>query len=463
MGQLAWIEYYADVNSQELYDACQTLDGQANTALDSLRTALSQVLAGPLGEEFSAVWLEDELTEALAEYQQVGDRESEIIARESELQLEYNRLMARDDLSAPELNSAAGKIFQELVQIRNEFASLQGYESFPAYAYEAYYGRDYTPEDAAALCQAIKPLAGEYFQAVYSSSVFWDYLGPDAEFSTEELMSILRNYAPAISPEAVEAQAYLEEHGLYLIESSDWIMPLGFVADLYFYGDPFLYNSLYGNLYDLSSTVHEFGHYVDAYCNPRPNILGSAGSYDIFEIHSTGMEALFYGWYDEICPSIADAARIFCLDNLLYGVVSGCILDEFQQYVYANPDLSINEINQAYADICQEYGMPLWSQESYYDWMYISHNFESPLYYISYAASGLASLQIWELAETDRQAALELYMDLLRQGAFDMGYCELLEEMGLSVFSNGLDGSFQTACDRMEELSLAYEQAKAAA
>lgn len=41
-------------------------------------------------------------------------------------------------------------------------------------------------------------------------------------------------------------------------------------------------------------------------------------------------------------------------------------------------------------------------------------------------------------------------MDLLRQGAFDMGYCELLEEMGLSVFSNGLDGSFQTACDRME-------------
>lgn len=49
MGQLAWIEYYADVNSQELYDACQTLDGQANTALDSLRTALSQVLARASG------------------------------------------------------------------------------------------------------------------------------------------------------------------------------------------------------------------------------------------------------------------------------------------------------------------------------------------------------------------------------------------------------------------------------
>lgn len=188
MGQLAWIEYYADVNSQELYDACQTLDGQANTALDSLRTALSQVLAGPLGEEFSAVWLEDELTEALAEYQQVGDRESEIIARESELQLEYNRLMARDDLSAPELNSAAGKIFQELVQIRNEFASLQGYESFPAYAYEAYYGRDYTPEDAAALCQAIKcPWPGSTSRRFTAAACFGIIWGRTRSFPPKSL------------------------------------------------------------------------------------------------------------------------------------------------------------------------------------------------------------------------------------------------------------------------------------
>lgn len=461
MGQLAWIEYYSDVDSQVVYDACQTLDAQADTAYDSLCTALSQVLAGPLGEEFAAAWLDEDLAQELSEYQQMDQRTSEILSRESELQLEYNRLMARTDLSAPELNSAAGKIFQELVQLRNEMASLQGYESFPAYAYEAYYGRDYTPEDAAALCQVIKPLAREYFQAVYSSNVFWDYLGPDEEFSAEELMNVLRNYAPGIAPEAVEAQAYLEEHGLYLME--DWIMPLGFVTDLYVYGDAFLYNSLYGNLYDLSATIHEFGHYVDAYSNPRPNVLGGAGSYDIFEIHSTGLEALFYGWYDEICGSAADAARIYCLDSLLYSVVTGCILDEFQQYVYANPDMSIDEINQVYASICQEYGMPFWSQESYYDWMYVNHNFESPLYYISYAASSLASLQIWELAETDRQAAIELYVDLLHHGAFDMGYCELLEEMGLSVFSDGLGGSFLTACRRMEELCLAYQEAQEAA
>lgn len=33
--------------------------------------------------------------------------------------------------------------------------------------------------------------------------------------------------------------------------------------------------------------------------------------------------------------------------------------------------------------------------------MQVNHNFESPFYYISYAVSMLASLQIYEMAEND--------------------------------------------------------------
>jgi RNA polymerase sporulation-specific sigma factor len=41
-------------------------------------------------------------------------------------------------------------------------------------------------------------------------------------------------------------------------------------------------------------------------------------------------------------------------------------------------------------------------------WTYVSHNFESPFYYISYALSTLTSFQLWSMAKRDREGALSL-------------------------------------------------------
>ena len=59
---------------------------------------------------------------------------------------------------------SAGQIFLELISVRNELAQIYGYDTFADYAYDVYYGRDYTPADAAALCEAIKPYAVRYFK-----------------------------------------------------------------------------------------------------------------------------------------------------------------------------------------------------------------------------------------------------------------------------------------------------------
>lgn len=77
----------------------------------------------------------------------------------------------------------------------------------------------------------------------------------------------------------------------------------------------------------------------------------SVGSLDIFEIHSTGMEALSTGWYEDIYGEDADLARIRFLDSALYTVFSGCLFDEFQRVVYADPTLTPEQISQTFVTL----------------------------------------------------------------------------------------------------------------
>lgn len=452
--ELVWIEFYgSDEPGEDLSAACQTIDDMLTRAGDVLLGAASGAVNGGPGEEFSA-YLGEEMARELAEYEDMPDREAELWARETELKLRYNELAGSASISEPSLNYRLSTIFMELIRVRNEIASLYGYDSYARFAYETVFRRDYTPEDAAALCRALKPYAREYFARCYYSDAFQQEIG---QFSAGELMDLLRSYAPRISPQAGEAQEYMEEHGLYMLESVERVAGVGFTTLLPLYNAPFLFNSLWGNVYDVQDTFHEFGHYYDAYVNPEPDVIGSRGSYDIFEIHSTSMEALLYGWYDEIFGAEADTARIYCLDSFMDSIVSGCLYDEFLRYCYDHPDMTPDEVNRAYYDIAVSYGKEFFRGADRYNWMNVSHNFENPFYYISYAASTLVSLQLWSLAERDHQAAVEKYNRIISRGAYAMGYFELVDSEGLIRFSDDLDGCLREAFDTLLTLCGQYD------
>ena len=305
--ELAWIDFYAAGGKDaDLSDTCQKIDDMVTEAGDLLFSSASKALTGEASEEFSA-FLGDARTADLADYEQMTDRESELLSRETELKLSYNELSERKGIGAAAMNREAGEIFLELIRVRNELAQIYGYDTYANYAYENVYGRDYTPEDAAALCEAVKPYARAYFRDCYYSQAFH---AQQASLSAEELMDMLRRYAPRISERAAEAQQYMERNGLYILESSDTVSEVGFTTLLPWYNAPFLFDALYGGFYDVTSVFHEFGHYYDAFVNPEPDPLATSGSYDVFEIHSTALEALAMGWYDEIFGSKADLARI---------------------------------------------------------------------------------------------------------------------------------------------------------
>lgn len=457
LDNLAYIDFYAHPGDETLSDACQQLDSVLNEVNDALCTALSDALDGPAGSALRSYIGEDKAT-ALVGYDEQTDRQREITERVSELTLQYNALIM-EYLSYDEETEKIGALYRELVDLHNEEAQIVGYKDYADYAYEASYGRDFTPDDAAALCEAVKPYARQYFGSLYYNEATYADFSADTDLTERELVGLVTQYMPRVSDDAAKAAAYMEKHGLYFMDSAERVSDLGFTTTLDQYNAPFIYLALYGDQNDIQSMFHEFGHYYDAYVNPVPDLLLSVGSLDIFEIHSTGMEALSTGWYEDIYGEDADLARIRFLDSALYTVFSGCLFDEFQRAVYADPTLTPEQISQTFVTIARSYGLRSFGKEFSHYWMQVNHNFESPFYYISYAVSMLASLQIYEMAENNWAAAADFYNDLVSLGAYDYTYCELLEKVGLECFTDGLPACVPQAVEDMEALCLAWENA----
>lgn len=457
LDNLAYIDFYAHPGDETLSDACRQLDSVLNEVNDALCTALSDALDGPAGSALRSYIGEDKAT-ALVGYDEQTDRQREITERVSELTLQYNALIM-EYLSYDEETEKIGALYRELVDLHNEEAQIVGYKDYADYAYEASYGRDFTPDDAAALCEAVKPYARQYFGSLYYNEATYADFSADTDLTERELVGLVTQYMPCVSDDAAKAAAYMEKHGLYFMDSAERVSDLGFTTTLDQYNAPFIYLALYGDQNDIQSMFHEFGHYYDAYVNPVPDLLLSVGSLDIFEIHSTGMEALSTGWYEDIYGEDADLARIRFLDSALYTVFSGCLFDEFQRVVYADPTLTPEQISQTFVTIARSYGLRSFGKEFSHYWMQVNHNFESPFYYISYAVSMLASLQIYEMAENDWAAAADFYNDLVSLGAFDYTYCELLDKVGLECFTDGLPACVSQAVEDMEALCLAWENA----
>ena len=457
LDNLAYIDFYAHPGDETLSDACRQLDSVLNEVNDALCTALSDALDGPAGSALRSYIGEDKAT-ALVGYDEQTDRQREITERVSELTLQYNALIM-EYLSYDEETEKIGALYRELVDLHNEEAQIVGYKDYADYAYEASYGRDFTPDDAAALCEAVKPYARQYFGSLYYNEATYADFSADTDLTERELVGLVTQYMPRVSDDAAKAAAYMEKHGLYFMDSAERVSDLGFTTTLDQYNAPFIYLALYGDQNDIQSMFHEFGHYYDAYVNPVPDLLLSVGSLDIFEIHSTGMEALSTGWYEDIYGEDADLARIRFLDSALYTVFSGCLFDEFQRVVYADPTLTPEQISQTFVTIARSYGLRSFGKEFSHYWMQVNHNFESPFYYISYAVSMLASLQIYEMAENDWAAAADFYNDLVSLGAYDYTYCELLEKVGLECFTDGLPACVPQAVEDMEALCLAWENA----
>lgn len=446
---------YSDLDVTDEYYADETLLLQENyTRLDNRMNDLTDaLLACPRAEEVRELWGE-EFIERYEWYSALNDPSIEgLKAEEQALVNEYREACAEntaverdgvqvtmDDLdfsSAADIityydiskvrNETLGNIYLELVRVRCEIAATLGYDNYADYAY-AGLGCDYTKEDAAEFCAAVLDwfvpvdiqIDALYGDAIYEAESRVQIAPEDALPWFEQTLS--ENDFPVQMTSALQ---YMQRNGLYNFGGGENRMPTAYTTMIDDYTAPFLFINT--DEYPSADTLfHEFGHYYSYYCASEPG-WNDSSSLDLAEVHSQGLELLMLDAYDSLYGEDAEIMRSGALQQMVSSVLQGCMEEEFQQAVFASPEMTLEELNSLHSELSQKYlGYPM-----PYEWVEIPHNFEVPFYYISYATSAVSALELWTVAREDRAAALDMYNELTRH-CFNAGYRDTLLTVGLS-------------------------------
>lgn len=113
---------------------------------------------------------------------------------------------AREEMIVP--------IYVELINNRNEFARLLGYDNFLGYSYAQEFNRDYTAEDVKAMLDNIYELCAPLMQS--SADRIGDVdMSKSLGMSSEEMLELLDENIEKVSPELDESLDYMMKYKLY--------------------------------------------------------------------------------------------------------------------------------------------------------------------------------------------------------------------------------------------------------
>lgn len=324
---------------------------------------------------------------------------------------------AYDDILQQE-NIVLGEIFLELIDIRQEIAASYGFDSYIDFCYESFNDNDFSPEQASSFCENVKNSLLDTYVSLYNDFDWESADQLDYDISgmlIKDQLDLLRPYFSKIHPDLQNYFTYMEENNLYSLIYSTKKVDTGYTAFLHVYNEPFIFNQPVFLFYDLSTIVHEFGHFY-AYCL-NPENTDYVSNTNLSEIHSQGLELLFAGFFNEIFETkYGSLPGKYLLLNTLDSIVSGCMYDEFQQEVYRLDDPTLDEINAIYGRLSAEYGLSEDPDIPGYDWVLTNHNYDQPFYYISYAVSAIPALEIWEISQEDFDQACSIYNNLVTAG-----------------------------------------------
>ncbi len=351
--------------------------------------------------------------------------------------------------------SPLGELYMQLLDLNTQLAATYDYDNYSEFSYVEEYGRDYTAEEIAAFCEAVR----EYYvplRYILSQSVdeegknnfviqetvndlfFQDPVAYNmvmtTDFTTDEVLAMVEPYIGKMSDELLEAYDYMLEHGLYDIAPDEKKGEGGFTTVISRYGSPFFFNNPYGYYADFSTIIHEFGHYDNFYWHPSGWNDGSC-SIDVAEVHSQALELLFLQFYEDILGSASTFMAEETVSNILGGaMVQGALIGELENYAGSTEDVTLEDICDKYAQLLMDYGMTdneMVAQINRYGWLEIHHVIEQPMYYISYATSASGAFAFWLEAQSDGyEAATDHYLEFVSQSVYTP-FLEQFENAGV--------------------------------
>ncbi len=432
---IATIIYYLNTTDEEASERHLNTQDMFYDVQDKYNQSLRDLyLNSPMKDELFEGWTEQEINEML-EYDPAIMEVKKVI---DELEVAFDNL----DETSGTYNDDAVELYKQLIVERRKIAEFNKYDNYYEYASKNVYSRDYSSEDLAVFRENIIKYIVPEFKSINAKFSEWRNLSTkrqetfiafvnedfDSEKSNKNYLLLYLNSVEGSMGEYMRS-VFTDKNCIFSNNTNSH--PTAFCTYLYEDEKPFC---LFGsNGQSANTIVHEIGHYYADMAN------SDLYNYDLLETHSQGNEYLFINYCkDQMNAAIYDCVRAYNLLNSCYTMIIATLVDEFEQRVYALSDEEIMAMTSAdfdaiMTDICEPYGGLSWVKENITDplsyWRRVAVS--NPVYYISYAVSAAASVEIFALAEDDTAAAHEAYKTLVEGVTEEDGFLNALKKAGL--------------------------------
>lgn len=347
-------------------------------------------------------------------------------------------------------------LYNEMVRNNNRIAQIYGYENYYTYAYDVVYQRDYSMEEIERLREYTATyLIDAHGDAIDAFYEVYDFMSQsDAAYVEDFLLNrydtLKKDYVNQYIQDMPESarntmQQMLTEDRAVFTEYKDAYSG----AFTTWIGDkPYCY---FGPNYANSETVvHELGHYYGTSFAPE-----WSQPMDLAETQSQGNEWLFIHFLNsQMDEELYEAIAEYKLFSDIGYIICFVMVDEFEQQVYTHENagnLTEDEMDAIMEEIAENYGGIRYIDQTILDiqgyWRQVV--LESPVYYVSYAVSGITALNLFTMAQEDETHARQCYIKLQEEQSEDREFLE-------SIHSAGLSGPFEE--DVYEQICGRYEK-----
>ena len=315
-------------------------------------------------------------------------------------------------------NPILSDIYIRLVRVRRALAESMGYDSYEQMQYDFFFERDYSPEQAEEYFEAVRRCILPIYEEIYGDE---SYTVPDYEPLSQGLLEeALTSVAESMGGDAAEACDFMVKYELWDTELRPNKVGMSFQTYINDYDAPFLFLDPAGDIGDILSLTHEFGHYVDSYVN-----FNAYETTDLSECYSQSMELLSLAYLGDALDGeqLRQLSDIKALD-ILNMYVQQSSFAEFEKRVYALDDseLTADRLNALSLELAEKYGYYDGFSRDYYamSWIDIPHFFEQPFYVVSYPVSNDIAMQVYELEQEASGQGLAKLMEMLPRQSENM-------------------------------------------
>ncbi len=345
-------------------------------------------------------------------------------------------------------------LFDKLVKNRTAQGRAMGYENYIPLAYDRLGRNCYGPEEVAAFRDQIAadmvPVAvrikrdqarrlGLDKLALYDNGLVFPDGNAKPQGTAEDILAAGREMYRALSPETAEFVDFLYDNELMDVLSKEGKAPGGYCTYFPAYKAPFIFSNFNGTSGDVDVLTHEAGHAFAGYRTARKGYLSALENptAETCEVHSMSMEFLTAPWHDKFFGPLTQKYEVaHCADALAF-IPYGCLVDEFQHRVYAEPDLTPAQRNAVWMELEHKYrpwidfeDLPFYGRGA--GWQRQLHVYLYPFYYIDYCMAQTVALQFWQASLADRGDTWQRYLAFAEAGGTKT-FVELVADAGMKL------------------------------